>query len=351
MPITAARFCAASSFGAFRGFVDTLQHARSGFAAMLVALSCLNPGCSDQGAKTLRVGVNPWPGYECVTLAADLGLYEKLGAPVEIVRFEAIGDAWRAFQLQQVDAVVGTGVELLVAHASSSRKPIAIRVFDSSAGADVILGGSAVSSLEDLRGKRIALEPGTLNGYLLGAALSRAGLAWGDVKIVPMAQVELTHALASGAVDAVVTYPPFSVDCNRVEGTKLLFSSKWIPGEIVDLLAVDAPFLETHRPQLERLLAGITQAQEYIATHREDAYRRMAISARLSPEEFRSGYEDGLQIVSAAEQEKYLSDSGSLTAILVRMHASLRQQGLVTGELPKERLSAFLQDARVASLR
>jgi len=351
MPITAPRFCAASSFGASRGFVDTRQHARSGLAALLVTLSCFAPGCSDRGAKTLRVGVNPWPGYECVGLAHDLGFYEKLGAPVEIVRFEAIGDAWRAFQLQQVDAVVGTGVELLVAHASSARKPVAIRVFDSSAGADVILGSSAVSSLEDLRGKRIALEPGTLNGYLLGVALTHAGLTWGDVKIVPMAQVELTRALASGSVDAVVTYPPFSVDCNRVEGTKLLFSSKCVPGEIVDLLAVDASLLETHRTQLERLLAGITQAQEYIATHREDAYRRMAFSSQMSLEDFRFGYENGVQIVSAAEQEKYLGASGSLAAILVRLHESLRQQGLLTGEHPTEKLSAFLQDARVASLR
>ncbi|MBL8695282.1 MAG: ABC transporter substrate-binding protein [Planctomycetes bacterium] len=308
-------------------------------------------GCSDRSAKPLRVGVNPWPGCECVTLADDLGFYGKLDLPVEIVRFAALGDSWRAFQLQQVDAVVGTGVEILTAHASSGRRPIAIRVLDASEGADVIFGSSAVSSLKDLRGKRVALEPGTLNGYLLSAALTRAGLTWGDIKTIPMAQVDVACALQSGTVDAVVTYPPFSADCSRVEGAKPLFSSRSIPGEIVDILAVDAPLLETDRPRLERLLAGITQAQEYIATHREDAYRRMAVASRMSLEDFRCGYEEGLQIISASEQEKYLGDSGSLSAILARLHDSLRQQRLLEGNLPEENLFAFLQDARVASLR
>ena len=62
----------------------------------------------------------------------------------------------------------------------------AILVFDASHGADVVMGHPSVTSLAQLRGRRIGVEDTALGALMLARLLESAGLKAVDVVKVPM---------------------------------------------------------------------------------------------------------------------------------------------------------------------
>jgi sulfonate transport system substrate-binding protein len=69
---------------------------------------------------------------------------------------------------------------------------------------------SPVRTVADLRGKRIAIVPGTITQYLLVEALTEAGLTYGDVHPVSLQAPEAITALRRGDTDAAVLVDPLA---------------------------------------------------------------------------------------------------------------------------------------------
>lgn len=66
--------------------------------------SCLGFACSK--SKRLRIGIDPWPGYEVLYLADRRDLYGDLD--VEIIEFTTLEDVRAAFEAVQIDVMCGT---------------------------------------------------------------------------------------------------------------------------------------------------------------------------------------------------------------------------------------------------
>ena len=60
--------------------------------------------CTKSDVEPLTVGFNPWPGYEFVYLAEELGYYDKLGLDVKLVELSSLGDVSRSFAKGQIDS-------------------------------------------------------------------------------------------------------------------------------------------------------------------------------------------------------------------------------------------------------
>ncbi len=64
-------------------------------AAASVTLAILG-GCAEEPAPPIRIGTNPWPGYEFLHLADELGYFEEEGVEVRLVELTSNGDVRRA---------------------------------------------------------------------------------------------------------------------------------------------------------------------------------------------------------------------------------------------------------------
>src|SRR5262249_60802320 len=117
-------------------------------------------------------------------------------------------DARRAYERGQIDGMASTLVELLQARDHSPRSPQAVLVIDSSHGADALVAAPAVRDIAALRGRSVAIEPGSIGVFLLGRALESASASLDDVTLVPMDQQRMPAALARHQVDAAVCSPP-----------------------------------------------------------------------------------------------------------------------------------------------
>ncbi|MEV0633620.1 ABC transporter substrate-binding protein [Streptomyces sp. NPDC050619] len=61
--------------------------------------------------------------------------------------------------------------------------------------------GSDIGSVEDFKGKKLAFSQGQAQGVVLLRALKKAGLAYDDVRLVPLTSNQFLTALQSGQVD------------------------------------------------------------------------------------------------------------------------------------------------------
>ena len=152
-------------------------------------------------AAPLKVAYSDWPGWTALAIAEQKGWFKEAGVEVELLWFE-YGPSMEAFTAGKVDAVAVTNGDSLVTGAGGA-KNVAVLITDYSNGNDMIVAKPGISSIKDLKGKKIGIEVGFVEHLMLLNALKKNGLAESDVTIVPTPTNQTPQVLASGQVDAI----------------------------------------------------------------------------------------------------------------------------------------------------
>ncbi len=274
-----------------------MTHAWRSLAAVL--LLALAPDCGRRRNGPLQVATNVWPGYEPLYLARQLGALDP--ARFRLVEMPNSTDSMRALRSGMIVAAALTLDEALTLVQDGIDLRIVL-VLDVSHGADVLLGGPAVKSLGDLRGRRIGVENSAVGAYLLARALERAGLTPAEVQVVPLTEDAHVEALRSGAVEALVTFEPART--RLVDGgARVLFDSSRIPDEIFDVLVVRADILRREPESVARLQESWFLALDHLQADPRDAARRMGPREGLEPEPFLRAMA-GLRFPDRAEERR-----------------------------------------------
>lgn len=304
---------------------------RRGFLSTLGALTALAPWTSCRRKEPLlRVGIHPWIGYETLSLARAFGW---LPPEVAFVEGRAASDSMAALRDGLADVACLTLDETLRARASGLPIVMAL-VFDSSAGADVVLGRSAIRDLGQLAGKRLGLEQGALGALMFAKLLEAAGLEAAQVRPVNLPIERHVEAWRRGEVDAIITYEPASTHLLR-EGAHVLFDSRRIPETVFDVLAVRTDRVRARKRALRALVAGHFRGLRHLQTHRQDAIYRIAARQGIDPEEIQRAL-SGVLIPSLEANRDYLSNpesrllraARSVSDILVRAGVLARPDSL-----------------------
>jgi sulfonate transport system substrate-binding protein len=184
--------------------------------ALFAGASLLLAACSEDKTTTIRVGAvggaqgkNSSTGN--VTIAQANGFFDqefaKDGIKVNVVYFVGTGPAINeAFAQGQVDfaeygalpnvigAAGGAPTQLLVARHSAGTYHLAV---------STAAGRPDIRSIEDLKGRKVALQMGTMPHLLLVKLLEKHGLKEADVEILNLQSAEANAAFTAGAVDGL----------------------------------------------------------------------------------------------------------------------------------------------------
>lgn len=140
-----------------------------------------------------------------------------------------------------------------------------------SAQAVLVDGTSAIRTVADLKGKRVAVTKGAGSHYLLLAALSKSGLSFRDITPAYLAPADGRAAFASHSVDAWVAWDPYLTTAKAglnartlVDGTNGLASYKRYYLSTVG-------FADQHRDILNVIFNKLTQTGKWVKAHPEDA--------------------------------------------------------------------------------
>lgn len=263
-------------------------------AWLTVALALVS--CGREPEAPLRIGTNVWIGSEPLYLARELGYFDA--AKVRLVEYPSASEVLRAFRNQAIDGMA-ISLDELLGLAADGLQPKIILVIDVSHGADAVVGRPGMRSMQDLKGKRVAVESGALGAFVLSRALALNGMRASDVHVVHLESNEHPRAYEKGEIDGAVTFDPFRALLLGA-GAATLFDSRQIPGEIVDLVAVRASALEKQPAAIRSLLGGWFKSLDYLTREPRDAAHRMGVRQQSSGAQFLESLK-GLRFPSRAE--------------------------------------------------
>lgn len=250
----------------------------------------------------LTVGTNIWPGYEPLYLARALGQYDE--KEIRFAEYSNASQVIRAFQNGVLDAAALTldeQINLLEKGFNVST----VLVMDISDGGDVILSKPEYGSLAALKGKKIGLEDGALGAFLLARAFEINRLNPEDYQLSSFRVNQHESAYDANQVQAVVTFEPIRSKL-LAKGAKQIFSSREIPGEVVDVLVVHEKVLTEQKDRLQTLLKGWFFALNTIKTNPENAAQILSKRLQVPPGQVFSMYE-GLRLPTYEENLKLLT--------------------------------------------
>ncbi len=139
---------------------------------------------------------------------------------------------------------------------------------------------SPITTVADLKGKRVAATPGTDPGIFLLRALHNAGLKPSDVKIVTLQHQDGKTALERGDVDAWSGLDPFMAQTELEQGSRLFFRDASL--NTYGFLNVREEFAKQHPEAVLRVLTVYEKARRYAVEHPDELRAALVKAAKLS---------------------------------------------------------------------
>lgn len=160
--------------------------------------------------------------------------------------------------------------------------------------------GTGISSIADLRGKRIATPFASTSHYSLLAALEQNGLTPNDVQLIDLQPQPILAAWERGDIDAAYVWLP-SLDQLRQSGTQLISSRELAAGgkPTLDLGVVSSAFAEANPDAVDIWRQQEARALNVIHDQPDDAAKAISAEIGLSPEEVAGQLQQGLYLTPA----------------------------------------------------
>lgn len=139
----------------------------------------------------------------------------------------------------------------------------------------IVPKGSAIKTVADLKGKRIALNLGSAAQLLLVRALARAGLTPRDVQMENLAPADAQAAFQNASVDAWVIWYPYITEAEQNLGAHILLTGKGLVDAYVFYFSTRS-FAQQHPRILQLILTELDKTDGWIAAHTAEAAKIMA---------------------------------------------------------------------------
>src|ERR1700743_1098369 len=193
-------------------------------AVLSMTTALAGVGVSYGQDKTVRIGYQKYG--KLVLLKGKGSLEEKLrplGYKVSWTEFPSGPPLLEALNVGAIDFGVAGETPPIFAQAAGA--PLVYLAYDPPAPqgeAILVPKDSALKSVAELKGKKVALNKGSNVHYLLVKALEKAGLKYTDIQPVFLAPSDALAAFSRGSVDAWVIWDPYEAAAEASTGARVL---------------------------------------------------------------------------------------------------------------------------------
>lgn len=153
-----------------------------------------------------------WQPYNAVLFytARDLKLFEKAGLDAELIKFTAGPPQFAAYRSESIDAgLFGTAAFVVGLSQGLDLENFYIQIVSAYADGLVVRPDTGITTLKDLKGKKIAYLRGSSAHIGLVTAIEKAGLAPADVQMITMDITNMVPALANKNIDGAYAWEPW----------------------------------------------------------------------------------------------------------------------------------------------
>ena len=282
--------------------------------------------------EPIKIGVNSWPPAELWYIAQEKGYFGE--TPVEIVRFSTWSDNMDSLYVGKTDLTHSTYFNAVYYETRGESAKI-ILSSDTIYGADGLVVKDYIEDIQDLKGKRIAVEVGTDEHFLLHKVLQREGLKEEDVTIISVGSEEGMKEFISGEVDATFTYEPFlSKAADNGDGRIVVTASDTL--DYTDALVARSEVLQERKEDYANIIRAWYKAQEFVKENPQEAYQLMASKGGMTYDEFKNFYEEF--ILFTLEENKNIFSSEGFVNELRDIERFLSESHLISTDVDTDNL-------------
>ena len=240
-------------------------------------------------AQGVRIRIGYWPVAAGLPFyaAVDKGWFKEAGLDVEAIKFAGAQQVMEAMLSGRCDGSAnGTGAGNLGVGEIASPGLFKI-VATNPSNAKYVLDeflvpkDSPITSIAQLKGKRVASGPGIQNRVLAMTVLERAGAGGTPVTELPIGQH--VAALAAGQVDAVYTLEPTGT-VGRLNGTTRVLEAgviaKYVLGDPLapwhgGAATLSTEFIKAHPAETKKYIAAYARGIELVRTNPAEARKSL----------------------------------------------------------------------------
>lgn len=268
---------------------------------------------AEVSGEPIQIGFSAWPGWFPWQVTVEAGIFDEVGVNVEMVWFEGYLDSINTFASGRLDGNTQT-LNDTIASVGAGSDQVIVLVNDNSTGNDQIIVAEGIETIEDLAGKTIGVEVGVVDHFLLLLGLESVGLTADDVNIVNLETGAAAAAFASGQLDAVGVFAPFTTQALLREGSSTLFTSADFPGSIPDHLALSRELIESRPDDVAKIIDAWFLTLVYIEENPEAAVAIMSERAGVTPEEY-AEYDAGTTLFSVEDNLEAFAAGDDFTSL------------------------------------
>jgi sulfonate transport system substrate-binding protein len=247
--------------------INRLQRTAVVFAGLLFSSLVMAQGAPAE----LHVGYQK--GTINLTVLKERGLLEQRlkGTKVSWVEFSAGPQLLEALAVGSIDfGATGDSPPVFAQAAGKNLVYVGYEVPKPDTSAILVPADSAIRSLEDLKGKKIAMQKGSSAHFLTVQALKRAKLAWSDIQPIYLAPADARAAFERGSVDAWSIWDPYYAATEESGKVRVVATSRGLSNNNTFYLA-SSTFAARNGGILLEIFEELTAAEKYVQNSRGDA--------------------------------------------------------------------------------
>ncbi|WP_225049272.1 ABC transporter substrate-binding protein [Lacticaseibacillus kribbianus] len=307
--------------------------------ALFATLSACSSSSNKDSDQTTTVRIGYMESVNSVGLAAiakEAGYFEAQGLTVKLVKFDDGPSVVAALKSDSIDVgEIGPGAHTQVANGTAK-----LALFDGLSTSDKLIANKAsgITSVSDLKGKKVAVVAGTTSQAILDAALKKAGMTEKDVTVVSMSIGAITTAMNSGKVDACATWAPGTTQITTKLGknavtlatdsdftSSMPFACSWV---------VTPTFAKKHATTVVKFDKAMFKAMDYRNRGGKNAAKWIATVLTENEAEIKTEITSTEKLYSSKQVLKMLNN-GELAKIYRQQQKNLIALGILedTGDL------------------
>ena len=177
----------------------------------------------------------------------------------------------------------------------------------------IVQKDSPIQSIQDLKGKRVALNKGSNVHYLLLKLLEANNLTLNDIQAVYLPPSDARAAFEKGAVDAWVIWDPFLAAAEHQIHARVIANGEHLVSNHQFYLA-DRKFAEKYPEALKTLVTTLNQITDWVKTHPDDATKLLEKPTALELDVLKTSISRmgfGVEPISekVAKEQQYVADA------------------------------------------
>ncbi len=226
-------------------------------------------------ADTVKIAFSTWVGYGPFYIAAEKGYFKQNGVDVELVKMEDPKERFPTLMADRIQMIAST-VDTALLYMKTPNDFQYVVAIDDSNGGDGIVAKKDITSLADLKGKKVAVNKGSVSEFYLNALLDKTSLKESDLNVVNMTAADAGSAFVTNRVDAAVTWEPWLSRGKTTSFGHLLTDSSKTPGLITDVLIAKTDWIKSHPQDVEAIVKSWEEAVAFYEQHPDEAIPIMA---------------------------------------------------------------------------